>query len=310
MSSYGTSLNLLFFYITWATLVLSHSPLRVEIVGTVVIRFFLYFIPSLIFFLFDLFLPSAATALKKYGKDGLPQKRKKKVGNAQLKVAAWSTFNLGLGIVAQGMVELGFTKGLGIKSALKVSTRLPLPWSIVKDILRALLIREVLQYVLHRYMLHSKGTWLAKRHAEWYHSIHTPYPLTAHYDHPAVYLFSHFIPTFFPVAVFRSHLLSYMLYLAIISLEETFTYSGYKSIPTSFFTSRIAKHVDAHLFSDGGGNFAPWGIMDWIFGTNIKEDSSDISSDESDDVSVNGIERQGVMRVKGNLTNQCRARRP
>src|ERR1700761_9551213 len=34
MSSYSTSLNILFFYLTWSTLVLSHPPLKVEIIAT------------------------------------------------------------------------------------------------------------------------------------------------------------------------------------------------------------------------------------------------------------------------------------
>lgn len=143
MSSYGTSLNLLFFYLTWTTLVLSHPPLRVEIVGTAAVRLLFYFLPSILFFLFDTLAPSAAVVLKEHGKHGLPQGKKKKAGKRELKVAAWSTLNLFLGIIAQGVLEYFLTKVLGMKSALKVSTRLPLPWGIAKDLLRALLIREV-----------------------------------------------------------------------------------------------------------------------------------------------------------------------
>lgn len=143
MSSYGTSLNLLFFYITWTTLVLSHSPLKVEIIGTAAVRLLFYLVPSLLFFLFDVLVPSAAVILKTNGADGLPAGKKKKSGKKEAKVAAWAISNLLLGILVQAAVEIALTKGLGMKSALKVSTRLPLPWGILKDLLRGLLGREV-----------------------------------------------------------------------------------------------------------------------------------------------------------------------
>lgn len=143
VSSYSTSLNLLFFYLTWTTLVLSHPPLRVEIFGILAVRLLFYLLPSLIFFLFDTLLPSAAVVLKEYGKAGLPQGKKKKAGKSEAKVAAWSVFNLLMSIVAQGLVEYCLTKILGRKSALRVSTRLPLPWGTVKDLLWTLLTREV-----------------------------------------------------------------------------------------------------------------------------------------------------------------------
>lgn len=143
VASYSTSFNLLFFYLTWTTLVWSHPPLRVEVFGILAVRLLFYLLPSLCFFLFDTLLPSAAVVLKEYGKDGLPQRKKKKAGKAEAKVAAWSVFNLLSSIVLQGLVEYFLTKVLRRKSALRVSTQLPLPWGTVKDILWMLLAREV-----------------------------------------------------------------------------------------------------------------------------------------------------------------------
>lgn len=152
MSSYGTSLNLIFFYLTWTTLVLSHGPLKVELVGTIAVRLIFYLIPSVLFFLFDILIPSASVVLKVYGKDGLPQGKKKKDGGSELKVAGWAIFNLILGIAAQGLIEFVLTRVLGMKSRLKVTTKLPLPWDIVKGVGRALMFREVwLRTVLRRW---------------------------------------------------------------------------------------------------------------------------------------------------------------
>ena len=144
VSSYSTSLNLLFFYLTWSTLVLSHPPLKVEIVGTAAVRILFYFIPSILFFLFDVLLPSAAIVLKAQGEAGLPSgSKKRKSGKREFKVAGWAILNLGLSIVVQWVVEYVLTKGLGVRSALKVSTTLPMPWGIAKDLLKGMIAREV-----------------------------------------------------------------------------------------------------------------------------------------------------------------------
>lgn len=144
VSSYSTSLNLLFFYLTWSTLVLSHPPLTVEVVGTAAVRIMFYFIPSVLFFLFDVLVPSAAIVLKAQGEDGLPSgNKKRKSGKREFKIAGWALFNLVLSIAVQWAVEYFLTKGLGIRSVLKVSTTLPMPWGIAKDLLRGMITREV-----------------------------------------------------------------------------------------------------------------------------------------------------------------------
>ncbi|EAS31485.1 sterol desaturase family [Coccidioides immitis RS] len=298
MSSYGTSLNLLFFYITWTTLVLSHSPLKVEIVGTIAVRLLFYLIPSLIFFLFDVLVPSAAVILKAHGSHGLPSGKKRKSGKKEAKVAACAVFNLLLGLLVQASIEVCLTKGLKMKSAIKVSTRLPLPWEILTDLLRGLFGRELLEYIIHRYILHSSTLRVAKNHDTWYHALHTPYPLTAHYDHPIPYLLLRFLPMFLPAAIFRFHLLSFILYLSLISLEETFAYSGYKAMPTSFFIGGIAKRVEMHLTNSGNGNYSPWGIMDWIFGSSIGDSVADDSLEDTEEFDVDELAEKLMERSR------------
>ncbi|KLU83793.1 hypothetical protein MAPG_02844 [Magnaporthiopsis poae ATCC 64411] len=72
VTSWSTSLNLIFFYMTWATLVLSHSPLRIEVFGTLAVRLLLYVAPSLLFLTFDTLLPSLAESIKVGGTSALP----------------------------------------------------------------------------------------------------------------------------------------------------------------------------------------------------------------------------------------------
>ncbi|KAL2221191.1 sterol desaturase family [Thermoascus aurantiacus ATCC 26904] len=324
LSSYSTSLNLLFFYMTWATLVLSHPPLRVEIFGTAAVRLLFYLFPSLLFFLFDVLAPSAALVFKAQGETGLPAgSRRGRTGRREAKVVGWAVVNLVLSVAVQGAVEYVLTRVAGARSALRVSIKLPMPWEVAKDLVRGLLGREVgrsilcfcsivprrrgrsyrirwlkfrvsvsmtyayvqlqiLSYFIHRYSLHSRDSFVGRYHRRWYHSLRAPYPLTAHYDHPAAYMLSRFIPTYGPAMLFRFHMLTYILYLAIISIEETFTYSGYKIMPTNFFLGGIARRVDMHVLSCGEGNYGPWGILDWICGTAVAERSTTSVEDSSD----------------------------
>ncbi|KAJ5950891.1 uncharacterized protein N7479_009304 [Penicillium vulpinum] len=272
LSSYSTSLNLLFFYITWSTLVLSHSRLRVELFGTIAVRMLFYVLPSIIFFLFDILTPSAAVLIKAHGTTGLPGgKRRRRIRAKEFKVAGWALFNLFLSIAVQGALEMVLVQTLGKRSALKVSLKLPMPF-------------EFLTYFIHRYALHSRRSpLLAKWHRSWYHSLVAPFPLSAHYDHPIPYLILKFIPTYAPAIIFRFHMLTYLLYLLFISVEETFAYSGYTVMPTKFFLGGISRRADMHLLMGGRGNYGPWGIMDWILSTAVGESTSDGNSSESAD---------------------------
>ncbi|KAF5016745.1 hypothetical protein F66182_11466, partial [Fusarium sp. NRRL 66182] len=90
-----TSLNLLFFWMTWTTLVLSHSPLRVELFGTLAIRLVFYLAPSIFFFAFDTILPYAASSIKAQGQVALPSGHKRrKISRMELKIIGWSLFNI------------------------------------------------------------------------------------------------------------------------------------------------------------------------------------------------------------------------
>ncbi|KGO72920.1 Fatty acid hydroxylase [Penicillium italicum] len=297
LSSYSTTLNLLFFYMTWSTLVLSHSRLRVELWGTIAVRILFYALPSILLFLFDILTPSAAVLFKAHGATGLPGgKRRRRIHAKELKIAGWGLFNLFLGIAVQGVLEMILVRTLGKRSALRVSLKLPMPFEICKDLSLAMLGREssfadiliffskFLSYFLHRYALHSKRSpTLSKWHRSWYHSLSAPFPLTAHYDHPVPYLVTKFIPTYAPAIIFRFHMLTYLLYLLFISVEETFAYSGYTVMPTNLFLGGIARRTDMHLLMGARGNFGPWGVMDWILGTVVGDAADDDVSDEADE---------------------------
>lgn len=140
--SYSTSLNLLFFYLTWSTLVFSHPPLKLELYGTLAVRLLFYVLPSLSFLAFDSFAPNVAVRLKEHGEEALPlseERGRKK----QAKIVALSLFNVLLGVGLQGAIEYLFTEVLHIRSALRATSAIPLPWGLAKDLIQGLFLREV-----------------------------------------------------------------------------------------------------------------------------------------------------------------------
>lgn len=142
--------------------------------------------------------------------------------------------------------------------------------------------RKILTYILHHYVLHSSTSPFSSLHARYQHSISLPYSLIASYDHPVAYLLRAFIPTFLPALAFRFHILTYLLYLAIVSLEETFTYSGYNVLPSGFILGGIARRKETHFLSEGKGNYGCYGILDWVMGTSIGQDFIDDVRDEAE----------------------------
>jgi hypothetical protein len=51
--------------------------------------------------------------------------------------------NVVLSVAIQTGIEWLLTSVLHVRSALKISTSLPLPWAIIKDVARGFLMREV-----------------------------------------------------------------------------------------------------------------------------------------------------------------------
>ena len=146
LSSYSTQLNLLFFYMTWSTLLLSHSPLAIEFFGTFAIRTLFYTLPSLLFLGFDTAIPNLAVAIKAQGESALPPRKNPK---KLVFIVAVALFNVALGVAVQTAIDLLLTHVLNIRSSLRVTTSLPLPWAIVKDLFRGLILRGVSRVLTH-----------------------------------------------------------------------------------------------------------------------------------------------------------------
>lgn len=158
----------------------------------------------------------------------------------------------------------------------------------------------MITYVFHRYGLHSEQSPLTKLHACWQHTVPAPFSLIAHYDHPVPYLIHVFLPMYLPAVLFRFHLLTYLLYLAVVSLEETLAYSGYNMLPSAFVLGGIARRQEKHLMGGGNGNYGCFGLLDFALGTSIGENLMDDVIDEAE-------ETQAAKKTKGKTKGKAKA---
>ncbi|KAK3696559.1 hypothetical protein LTR37_017901 [Vermiconidia calcicola] len=151
-SGTSTTVSLVFFYLTWSAFVLSHNQLTVELEGTLAVRLLCFVLPVLGFLGFDCALPSLSKGIKNRGSVQSPLLlgRRKLLG-----VIGISLLNVGLGIALQAIFELVFTEILHLKSILKVTTIVPLPWTIFKDVAKGFVIRGILVYAVNRFLMHT-----------------------------------------------------------------------------------------------------------------------------------------------------------
>jgi hypothetical protein len=148
LSSWSTGLNLIFLSVAWTTIAASYSPLQLELVAPLVLRLSLYIIPSLIFLLFDIGLPSLSVEFKSQGQWGIPNNQK---GGARgvRRVIAWSCANVLLTVALQAGIEFLVTDVLQMRSLLLIKgsrwglNHLPNPWTMVKHGIIGLLSRNV-----------------------------------------------------------------------------------------------------------------------------------------------------------------------
>lgn len=147
-SSWSTGLNLIFLSVAWTTIAASYSPLQLELIAPLVLRLSLYIIPSLIFLLSDIGVPSLAVEFKTQGKWGIPSNQK---GGARAvrRVVAWSCANVLLTVALQAGIEFLVTDVLHMRSLLRIKgsrwglNHLPNPWTMVKHGAIGLVSRNV-----------------------------------------------------------------------------------------------------------------------------------------------------------------------
>ncbi|KAI1126243.1 sterol desaturase family [Nemania abortiva] len=288
LTSWSTSLNLLFFYMTWTTLVLSHSPLKIELVGTLAAHIVFWLVPSLFFLLFDTLVPSLAESVKLYGPASIPRRNTSSLARQAL----LAVLNLALFSALQAAISVAATSLLH-RPLFKTSTTLPLPWQIIKHIITLYTAREVLTYYIHRHVLHSRGA-IARLHAQYAHSRKAaPYSLMLYADHPLPLMLHRLLPVYLPPLVVRPHLLTYFLFALLTTIEDMLSMSGYSVVP-GIIMGGITRRTAAHYASGGKGNYGAWGLLDWVNGTSVGKDVVEDMRDEAEKHQVKERGRKAV----------------
>lgn len=322
-TSWSTSLNILFFYLTWSTLVLSHSPLHIQIFGTLAIRVLFFLLPSILFLLFDTLLPSLAEAIKHGGAAALPPRNPRVL----TRVLALAIFNL----LLESALETGTTFGLTYlfdRAPFRTSTTLPLPFAALKQLGWLYASREVLAYYLHRAVLHSHApgwtsrlslsSWsksrgaqakakqatgyLARQHARGHaHAREAPpYSLALAAEPPLPFLLHRLAPVYLPAAlVVRPHLLVYLGFVLLVTLEETLGMSGYTVVPGIIMggiARRNAAHYGAGHCGSDSGSYGAWGLLDWAGGTGMGG-VRDFEDDVRDEAVKHRVRERGERRA-------------
>ena len=286
-TSLSTSMNLLFFYMTWTTLLFSHPPLQIHLSGVLVTRVIFWLLPSLVFLLFDTLLPSVAAPIKHGGQRSLPP-RNRLLGR-QLLLAL---LNLAVLIGVEGCVSslyLILTK----RTVFRMSTALPFPWTVFKHVFVVLTAREFLQYYIHRHILHGDN-WLGKRHVSYVHgTAGASYSLQLLTDHPACAVLHRLLPVFIPAALLRPHVLAYFLIMIFVSVEETMSMSGYTVVP-GILMRGITQRSAIHYAGKGSSNFGAWGVLDWAHGTSK---GRDVFADLHGEAEKHHVKERGAEKV-------------
>ena len=92
-------------------------------------------------------------------------------------------------------------------------------------------------------------------------------------------------------------MMTYLLLVSIFSLEELFTYSGYNILPSTIMLKGMARRTDAHMMTQGKGNYGPLGVLDWVNGTTVGADVMDDLQDE--------MEKHHVQERAGNAIDDA-----
>lgn len=148
LSSWSTSLNLVFLSLAWTTIAATYSPLQLEAFAPLFIRLALYLFPSLIFLFFDNGLPSLSTEFKTQGQYGIATKQKG--GKRKMwRVVGWSVANVLIAVGVQAAIEFVVTDVLSMRSLLQIKgskwglNHLPYPWTMIKHAAMGLVARNV-----------------------------------------------------------------------------------------------------------------------------------------------------------------------
>lgn len=197
LTTLSTSLNVLLLNLTYTSLTLSYTPLRIEAFLTLSARVLFFLLPALV-----------ATAILNlapgYAIDGAFAKRAgKRGGKVDPKEVGWGVarvlVNVVLPVCIQAGIEYFLTQAYVFPSALRLPRTLPMPGTILWDVFWVFVLRAVIGYTVHRYVLHDPR---GGRQSDWHWTyVHEKWgsrvtPLLPLLDHPINHLLGSWLPIY------------------------------------------------------------------------------------------------------------------
>ncbi|KAK2749433.1 hypothetical protein FQN57_006367 [Myotisia sp. PD_48] len=141
--------------------------------------------------------------------------------------------------------------------------QLPSSREVMKTCIIGALLREVIFYYVHR-LLHTKFMYRWVHHV--HHEFRTPIALAASYSHPIDHVLINAMPIYLPMAIQRAHYLTLITFGAACVFDASIAHCGY-----SLFRMPSVHEHDVH-HEKSNVNFGVWGVIDWLHGTNFKDD--------------------------------------
>lgn len=234
----------------WSELVASHSPQRIEFVGTLLVQILSFWLPSILYLFLDVIAPSFSQRHK------IQPAPKQPTRSDIVRCFIVVTQNQILSSVLH-MGLLFITSRAGSASSYRVEAVLPSATELVRDILISVLLREAMFYYSHR-LLHLP--YFYRRIHKKHHKFTAPIALAAQFAHPLEQIFANALPISLPPQLLRSHVLTFWIFLAWELFNTATVHSGY-----DFFHNKAKMH-DLH-HEQFNLNYGSIGLLDWVHGT-------------------------------------------
>jgi sterol desaturase/sphingolipid hydroxylase (fatty acid hydroxylase superfamily) len=239
----------------WQAVVEAYSPQALELGGTLIIQLVTFWVPCALYQSLDVLFPAFSHRHK-------IQPAPKQPNAPEL----WYCFYIVLrNQLLSTALHVGLIAGLtvlGQSSSYRITTSLPGPLEVVRDLAICILLREIIFYYSHR-LLHMPRFY-APIH-KFHHRFVAPIAMAAEFAHPFEHLVSNILPVSMPPQLIGAHIVTAWLFIAFVLLETVTVHSGY-----DFAGNMVAMHDLHHeLFMI---NFGTVGFLDRFHGTYKKKE--------------------------------------